>query len=103
MNLVEIFMTGKLIVYNGRAKMENIYTVSGNFLLFGKSIGFFPLSFAGPPEKGIFSTKWHDVVTLCVMLVTVSVLMVMNQMNKAYVESSSVMVTNAWNTYLNQC
>lgn len=81
--------------------MENIYTVSGKFLLFGKIIGFFLLSFTGPPGKGIFNTKWHDVVALCVMLVIVSVLMVMNLLNKACVESSSVMVTNAWNISIN--
>lgn len=94
-------MTGKFIVNHGSAKMENVYTVSENFLVFGKVFGFFPFSFTGPSRKGIFSTKWHDVVALCVMLLIISVLMTMNLLNKAYVESTSLMVTNAWNISIN--
>lgn len=81
--------------------MENIYTVAANVLFFGKLVGFFPLSFNGPPRKGILSTKWHDVTAFCVMIVFISFFMIMNLLNKAYIESSSSMVTNGWNISIN--
>lgn len=43
--------------------MRNIFTTIRPLYLVSKVFGFFPMSFEGPPEKGNFVVKWHDLIT----------------------------------------
>lgn len=46
--------------------MENFYTSIKPFCVFSQIFGFFPLSFDGPPRKGIFKTKSINVLLVIV-------------------------------------
>lgn len=45
--------------------MENIFVASKPFIRILNLFGLFPMSYDGPSFKGIFKTKWLDVVLSC--------------------------------------
>lgn len=42
--------------------MRNVYIVVWPFYFVTKSLGLFPMSFDGSPEKGNLVVKWHDFI-----------------------------------------
>lgn len=48
--------------------MSDIYTAVWPFYFVTKSLGLFPMSFDGPPDKGRFVVKWHDFIAPVSML-----------------------------------
>lgn len=76
--------------------MDNIYTVSKNFLSFGRCLGFYPFSFHGPSRKGIFVTKWYDVAASAVLLTIVSIYFVLTLIFHGFVDSVSKILLVSW-------
>lgn len=62
--------------------MRNIYTAVWPFYFVTKSLGLFPMSFDGTPEKGRFVVKWHDFIApvsmvllaICVFILPIVIL-----------------------------
>lgn len=76
--------------------MQNIYSTSKNFLLYGKYFGFYPLSFEGPARKGFWKFKKINLFpTLCSVLLLISIIY-MNIVTPRDTNSAASILDYAW-------
>jgi len=76
--------------------MENIYTSVRPFYFVTKALGLFPMTFEGPPDKGIFYVKWHDVIVCLFALGMPFVFIMLIIFLEDGPASSSAMLSDAW-------
>lgn len=76
--------------------MENVYTIIKPFYILAKVIGLFPLSFDGPMYKGIFKTKFYDVLIPVIVPGMSISLIALNIIINEGPASSSAMLADVW-------
>lgn len=76
--------------------MENIFSVSEPYYFLCKVLGLFPMSFEGPKTKGVFKTKWNDVVCSLLSLIVPVLLIALNFYLEYGPTSSSAMLSDLW-------
>lgn len=76
--------------------MENIFTSSKPFLLLGKIVGIFPMSFVGPTRKGILKTNWIDLIPFCCTLGILIFLFALHLLLDMFNVRDSMMVSYGW-------